>query len=122
MARACVDFLGAKIYEPTIAIRFLEMLVASHVPPPAVIRLNDLISSPVDRFADDGLKFERPTVSSPVDHLDITGCANFIGLHCPDQSAEAATRFSENERFKDDFINWGNKFVKKSPKRSEWLR
>ena len=118
----CFEFANCsiRVFDPVVALSMFDkartLVPSTHVPPPAVIRLNDLISSPVDRFADDGLKFERPTVSSPVDHLDITGCANFIGMHSPDQSAEAAARFSENEGFKDDFINWGNKLVKKVKK------
>ena len=103
----CFEFANCsiRVFDPVVALSMFDkartLVPSTHVPPPAVIRLNDLISSPVDRFADDGLKFERPTVSSPVDHLDITGCVNFIGMHCPDQPAEAATRLSENEEFKD---------------------
>ena len=53
MARACViDFLGAKIFEPAIAIRSLEMRISSHVPTPAsTIRLNDLINFGTDYCA-----------------------------------------------------------------------
>ena len=60
MARACViDFLGAKIFGPAIAIRLFEMLISSHGPAPvSTIRLSDLINFRTDYV---------PVISEPAD-------------------------------------------------------
>ena len=60
LARACViDFLGAKIFGPAIAIRLFEMLISSHGPAPvSTIRLSDLINFRTDYV---------PVISEPAD-------------------------------------------------------
>ena len=148
MAQICViDFLGAKIFDPVIAIRLLEMLVSSHVPTPAVIRLKDLIDGAESRPQTNRAKrqFARCHLSrysesvpvesrfdefegSPVDRFAVDGppferpisFRNRAGLsHASAQDgAESVTRISEPSLQSPTASNINEAIVEKLPCRN----